>query len=304
MKLLITGTAGFVMSHVADYFQKQEHSVIGIDAFLEGSCWRNFPTSLSRRVEDLKLEDVKWADYVIHGAALSNVDTSIKDPRAFESNISATANICWLATQLKKPVLVVSTDEVYGSYDYTGTYPPWVGFKEGRVLNPSSAYAASKAASDLVALSYFKTYGTDVRITRCSNNWGTRQQDKLIPTICKKMVEGKYIPIFKTPATRDWLHVEDHARAIACVMQRGQAGEVYNVSANNEKSPLDIVKLLDQENWVRLVEDRPGYDLRYFCNSDKIRKLGWEPRIEMNESTLARVALWYFKAFKEGYFNG
>jgi dTDP-glucose 4,6-dehydratase len=305
MKILVTGMAGFIASHFADECLLRGHEVIGLDGFLEGSNINNCNEDIflyKGYVEDSDLvdhicRDNKF-DVIVHFAALSNVDTSIKTPGAFDRNILATTSVCRAATEYNLRLVVVSTDEAYGSY-IEGWLGKDNGYTEDQILNPSSPYAASKAASDLMALSYFKTFNTDIRITRCSNNFGTRQVDKLIPTVIKKALADEKIPIFRTPALRDWLHVLDHCDAIFTVIEKGTPGEIYNISANDEHSPGDIAKLIlralnKPEDLIQLVEDRPGYDHRYFVNSTKLRNLGWKPERKVKE-VLSKY--WFYECY-------
>jgi dTDP-glucose 4,6-dehydratase len=309
MLFLVTGNAGFIASNLVDYLINRGHNVIGIDALLEGSCVRNINSKILQWWT-FPLHETKWQciessylpDYIIHTAALSNVDTSIKSPQLFNWNYLATSNVLEWAREWKIPILYASTDEVYGTYK--PYVEPWEenGFTEQSRLEPSNPYAASKAACDLLAISYHTTWGADVRITRCSNNFGIRQQDKLIPTILKKHFRGEKIPIFETPAMRDWLHVEDHCSAIMTVIEKGRPGEIYNISANAEKSPQEVVKLFGLQDEMVLIPSRPGYDLRYFVNSDKIKSLGWKPARTL-ENSIDELTGWYEKAFKEAYFD-
>lgn len=304
--LLITGVAGFIGSHLVDVAIERGYSVIGVDAFLEGSNKNNCCPDIeiiTARVEHLDLERLKRKrfDAVISCAALSNVDTSIKSPLEFESNVSSTNNLAWIATQLKIPYIHVSTDEVYGPWRVwqTGSH----GFYEEDEYNPTSAYAASKAASELMALSYFKTFGADIRISRGANTYGTRQQDKLIPTIVKKVIAGEKVPIFKTPAKREWLHCLDHCDAILTILEKGKAGEIYNVSSGETRSPLEILKLLAPQAPYELVEDRKGYDLEYKIDSSKIKaELGWEASHSVDRELPCHFD-WYKNAFESGYFS-
>lgn len=312
-KLLITGGAGFIGSHLVDMALDKGYEVLAVDAMLEGSNQNNINPNCEfvyKRVEDLVIAGFKEKpDAIINVAALSNVDTSITNPRAFESNVSSASNMAWLATQMDIPLVHVSTDEEYGPYyasrDISGrrSCTKSVGYKEYQILNPTSAYAASKAAGTLMALSYFKTFGADIRVSRGANTYGTRQQDKLIPTICRKVLSGEPVPIFKTPAKREWLHVLDHCSALLAILERGKAGEIYNVSSGEQRSPLEILKLLSPFAPYELVEDRKGYDLEYKIDSSKIRDtLGWKPQYKVDEH-VPPLQDWYFKAFDSGYFS-
>lgn len=211
-------------------------------------------------------------------------------------------------------ILSGNTDEEYGPYR---PYPNYVkyskhgkqfldqypGYDEEKSLDPTSAYAASKASSTLMALSYFKTFGAPIMVSRGANTYGTRQQDKLIPTICKKVLSGEPVPIFKTPAKREWLHVLDHCSALLTILEKGKAGEIYNVSSGEQRSPLEILKLLSPYAPYELVPDRKGYDLEYKIDSSKIRDtLGWEPVYHVDEH-VPPLLNWYTQAFLQGYYD-
>ena len=317
-RILITGGAGFIMSHVVDEAIHQGYDVCNVDAMLEGSCQNNLNPKarhVNGYVEDVEfMQDVVRGvrpDLVIHGAALSNVDTSIKTPLEFNYNYVATATLCQvLKEENYSGILVhIGTDEEYGAFDYASAAGAESnGFTEQSKLNPTSSYAVSKVASSLIALSYWKTWGLRVRVTRCSNNYGIRQQDKLIPTIFKKLHQQEKIPIFKTPARRNWLHVEDHVSAMFHVAEHGQDGEVYNVSSNENLSPREIVEIMMGENNANAhiveVPDRLAYDLVYKINSQKLRNTGWEPKHSIKDQ-LPNMIQWYLRAYEQGYFaNG
>lgn len=307
---MITGAAGFIGSHLVDMALDKGYEVTAVDAMLEGSNKNNLNINSERwflPVEELGKGALTGVDGVINCAALSNVDTSIRDPRAFESNVTSASNIAFLAMKKGIPLVHVSTDEEYGPYRWwtdNGRLDNDVrGYQECQNLDPTSAYAASKAAGTLMALSYFKTFGADIRVSRGANTYGTRQQDKLIPTICKKVLACEGVPIFKTPAKREWLHVLDHCSALFAILERGKAGEIYNVSSGEQRSPLEILKLLSPLAPYELVEDRKGYDLEYKIDSSKIRDtLGWEPQYKVDEH-VPPLLEWYFKAFDSGYFS-
>lgn len=290
-KLLISGTAGFIGSTLVDIALDRGYEVFGVDALIEGSSRNNLRKDVDFkqiRVENLTkyhLQDWK-TDAVINVAAMSNVDTSIRAPRSFESNVTSASNIAWLCTQSEVPLVHCSSDEEYGPYSrYRDPY--WEtggGYTEEQFLAPTSAYAASKAAGTLMALSYYNTYRSNVRVSRGANTYGTRQVDKLIPTICKKVVAGEAIPIFRTPALREWLHVVDHCEALLTILEKGKAGEIYNVGSGQQRSPQDIANLLAPGHPQVLVEDRKGYDLEYKLDASKIeRELGWRPRFDVDK---------------------
>jgi dTDP-glucose 4,6-dehydratase len=246
-------------------------------------------------------EDIKF-DAIIHFAAESHVDRSIFDSSPFlRTNVMGTGNILDVAKERGCKVLHVSTDEVYGSIA-EGM------FTEESPLRPNSPYAASKAASDLVARSYHETYGLDVVITRCSNNYGPYQfPEKLIPLVIANSLEGRQVPVYGDGLNvRDWLHVLDHCRALDAVFQRGRPGEVYNIGGNNEQKNVDIVRRLlcilaertgrDEGpllDLITFVKDRPGHDRRYAIDPSKMeRELGWRAEVKFDKG-LAMTVDWY-----------
>jgi dTDP-glucose 4,6-dehydratase len=194
-----------------------------------------------------------------------------------------------------KTFLQVSTDEVYGSIDQGS-------WSESHPLLPNSPYAATKAAADLLARSYFRTYGLDVRVTRSSNNYGPRQfPEKFIPLMVTRLMKNLKVPIYGNGQnTRDWIHVEDHCRALYLVLTSGQAGEIYNIGGGKELKNIDLAKMLivltgKDDSSIEYVSDRLGHDLRYSVDSEKIsRELGFEPLIEFN-SGLESTLRWYME---------
>src|SRR5512140_1799245 len=221
-------------------------------------------------------------DAVMHRAAESHVDRSILAPAVFiETNVRGTQVLLEAAREMGvKRFLHVSTDEVYGSLGPTGL------FTEETPLAPSSPYSASKAGSDLLALAYAHTFGMDVVVTRCSNNYGPYQfPEKLIPLMIANALEDRPLPVYGDGMNvRDWIHVEDHARGLVAALEQGKAGQVYNFGASSERRNLDVVKaVLDHlgkpHALVRFVEDRLGHDWRYAIDASKARaELGWAPR--------------------------
>ena len=265
-------------------------------------------------VEDRQLLDRLFAqfrfDTVVHFAAESHVDRSIVEPELFlRTNVLGTqalldtAKAHW-SLEPRNPFgaayrggvrfLQVSTDEVYGALGPTGM------FTEATPLAPNSPYSASKAAADLMALAYHKTYGLPVNITRCSNNYGPFQfPEKLIPLMICRALEDQPLPVYGDGLqVRDWLHVQDHCRAIAAVLERGRAGEVYNIGGHSEKTNLEIVRLIlrelgKPESLITYVTDRPGHDRRYAIDNTKITaQLGWTPTRTFEEG-MRETILWY-----------
>ena len=235
-------------------------------------------------------------DILINFAAESHVDRSITSPADFVSaNIVGTANLLQSARQHGIPRYVqISTDEVYGSLGETGY------FTETTPLAPSSPYSASKAAADLLALAAFHTYGQDIVITRCSNNYGPYQfPEKLIPLMITRALAGEKLPVYGDGQNvRDWIHVDDHCAGIAIAADRGKAGEVYNFGGNNEHKNLDLVRAMLQslgksEDLIEFVTDRPGHDRRYAIDASKARnELGWIPTWNF-EAGLQQTVDWY-----------
>ena len=235
-------------------------------------------------------------DILINFAAESHVDRSITSPADFvNSNIVGTANLLQSAREHGIPRFVqISTDEVYGSLGESGF------FTESTPLAPSSPYSASKAAADLLVLAAFHTYGQDVVITRCSNNYGPYQfPEKLIPLMITKALAGEKLPVYGDGQNvRDWIHVDDHCAGIAIAAARGKAGEVYNFGGNNEHKNLDLVKALltslgKGEDLIEFVKDRPGHDQRYAIDASKARnELGWIPTWNF-DAGLQQTVDWY-----------
>lgn len=248
-------------------------------------------------------------DRVVHFAAESHVDRSILGPTAFvHTNVMGTATLLEAARTAwaTRPgrFLQVSTDEVYGSLQNTGF------FTEATPLDPSSPYSASKAAADQIALSYHRTFGLDVVLTRCCNNYGPYQfPEKLIPLMITRALAGESLPVYGTGQNvRDWIHVDDHNRGVLLVLDKGRAGEVYNLGARCEKRNLDLVKALlraaaaikgwdpaEVEGRIRFVTDRPGHDWRYAIDPSKSeRDLGFTPQVSFEEG-LASTVRWYLE---------
>ncbi len=235
-------------------------------------------------------------DAVLHLAAESHVDRSILGPEVFvQTNVLGTQVLLEAAMVGKvRRLVMVSTDEVYGSLGPTGA------FSEMSPLQPSSPYSASKAAADLIALAYGHTFGIDVVVTRCSNNYGRYQfPEKLIPLMIVSALHDKPLPVYGDGGNvRDWLHVEDHCDALLAVLERGGAGEVYNIGGGAERKNIDVVRVLLQllgksEDLIRFVTDRPGHDRRYAIDASKIRtELSWKP-VHTFEEGLAETVRWY-----------
>ncbi len=238
---------------------------------------------------------LQGVDVVVHFAAESHVDRSIQGSSEFiQTNVAGTHSMLQASMENKvKIFLHVSTDEVYGSID-TGSWT------EEEPLLPNSPYAASKAASDLIARSYFVTHGLDVRITRCSNNFGPYQYpEKVIPLFITNLIEGKKIPLYGDGLNvRDWLHVDDHCLGIQAVIEKGRAGEIYNIGGgtelnNNELTSLILQHMNQPHDMIQMVEDRKAHDRRYSVNTSKSeRLLGYSPTKSL-DSALPTIIEWY-----------
>ena len=312
MVILVTGGAGFIGSnHVRYLLEHSDDRVVNLDALTYAGNLENLAGLEDHpryrfvrgdiRDEGLVAELLasEAVEAIIHFAAESHVDRSLEAPGVFlDTNTRGT--LVLLQAALAHGVgcfVMVSTDEVYGSLE-----PSAPGFTESTPLAPNSPYAASKAAADLMCRAYHHTFGLDVRITRCSNNYGPYQfPEKLIPLMIANALEDRPLPVYGDGRNvRDWLHVEDHCRAVDLVMRRGRAGEVYNIGGSNEWANLDLVKLLlgklgKPESLITFVPDRPGHDRRYAIVADKIAaELGWRPRLAFPEG-LGRTVDWYLE---------
>ena len=306
MKLLVTGGLGFIGSNfiLKILHENEGFDIVNVDAELAGSNIKNLS-----QVKNLKnyeyvkgnitnrklMEDlIKNCDVVVNFAAESFVDRSINDANPFlVSNIRGAYTILDIITKQKKRMIQISTDEVFGSLsNETAT--------EESKFNPSSPYAATKAAAELLINSYFTTFNSDVIITRCTNNYGPRQfAEKLVPKTIILAYHNKKIPIYGNGKNiRDWIYVDDHCDAVLSALHHGKSGESYNISANNEIDNLAIVrKILEimnkPETLIEFVEDRPGHDLRYSLDSTKISdQLGWKIKSSFGEG-LEKTVQWY-----------
>ncbi|MCI3278977.1 dTDP-glucose 4,6-dehydratase [Streptomyces cylindrosporus] len=312
MRILVTGGAGFIGSHYArtlldggydEYEGFADARVTVLDKLSYAGNRDNLPLHHPRldfvegSVCDLPLllDLLPGHDAVVHFAAESHVDRSLEFAADFvRTNVGGTQALLEACLRTRVPRMVhVSTDEVYGTIDEGSWTEEWP-------LLPNSPYAASKAASDLIARSYWRTHGVDLSITRCSNNYGPHQHpEKLIPLFVTNLLEGRRLPLYGDGSNvREWLHVDDHCRAIQLVLTRGRAGEIYNVGGGNEQTNRAITeRLLDLcgADWsaVRQVADRLGHDRRYSLDETKIRtELGYAPRIPF-ERGLADTVAWY-----------
>ena len=302
MKVLVTGGAGFIGTNCIDYFQKLGYDVINVDKLGTGSVKRNLSIvkcefhkiDISKKFPNELLDNV---DFIINLASESHVDRSITDPVLFyKNNVGLMINLLEALRKHSSDIRMVhvSTDEVYGDI-IEGS------FSEDSALRPSSPYSASKASQDSFALAYARTYGLNISITRCTNNYGPFQlPEKLIPKTIIRAFRNEKIPVYGDGMQiRDWLYVRDHCRAIEYVAKKGKKGEIYNVSGGNEIPNIEIVKkilsmLNRDESLIQHVEDRKGHDLRYSLNSEKIRNMGWRPEVNLEEG-LQKTVEWYLE---------
>ncbi|MFN2549788.1 MAG: dTDP-glucose 4,6-dehydratase [Myxococcales bacterium] len=305
MNLLVTGGAGFIGSNFVRFLRRErpDWKVVNLDKLTYAGNAESLPDArdfVHGDIADAKLVErvMRGVDAVVNLAAESHVDRSILGPGVFvETNVGGTQVLLDGARQAGvKRFVQVSTDEVYGSLGATGK------FNENSPLRPSSPYSASKAAADLLALSYAHTFGMDVVVTRCSNNYGPYQfPEKLIPLMIANALEGRRLPVYGDGLQiRDWIHVEDHCRALLAALEKSRAGEVYNVGSDNEWPNLRIVSRLLEilgkpAELIEHVKDRPGHDRRYAIDASKARaELGWAPRIDFSDGLVATVD-WYVK---------
>ena len=305
MRLFVTGAAGFIGSNYARYvLATSDDQVTVYDAL----TYAGNLASLRDLEEDPRFSFVKGDicdrgavsdamqghDAVVHFAAESHVDRSIVNPDAFIStNCGGTNVLCDVARRLGvERFLHISTDEVYGSIDVGS-------FRERDVLGPRSPYSASKAASDLIALSYLETYGLPVVVSRSSNNFGPYQYpEKVIPLFVTNLLDGRKVPLYGDGLNvRDWCFVEDNCAGVDLVLRRGVTGEIYNIGAGNEITNRELTDRLlalcgRDESFVEYVTDRLGHDRRYSISIEKIRGLGWRPTRDLGDALAATVE-WY-----------
>ena len=313
--ILITGGAGFIGSNFIYLILKErpDWKMVCVDSLTPVSNLRALDDAFKSHNfvfyrEDIRNKDgifeifkKEKPDIVVNFAAESHVDNSINNPGIFfETNVVGTTVLLDACREYGiKRFHQVSTDEVYGdiALDDMDT-----AFDENSPLRPSSPYSASKAAADLIVLSYHRTYGLPVTISRCSNNYGPNQnKEKLIPMVINNTLNNKPTPIYGNGLNvRDWIYVEDHCRGILAILEKGRDGEIYNLCGNNLKTNLEIVKLILKElnkpqSLITFVEDRKGHDKKYKVSRLKAkRELGWEPVTSFNES-LKRTVEWYRK---------
>ena len=306
-KILITGGAGFIGSNFIRYIIKKypKYKIVNLDKLtycgnldnLKGIKSKNYHFAKGDICNKKLVDDLaSKCECIINFAACTHVDRSILDATDFiKTNIYGTNVLLEAAKKHKVSKFIqISTDEVYGS-TLKGS------FKEGDPLEPNSPYSASKAAGDLLALSYFTTHKIPVIITRSSNNFGPYQYpEKLMPLFITNAYEGKQLPIYGDGKNvRDWIYVVDNCRAIDKVWHKGKAGQVYNIGAGNEETNMKITKLILKhlkrgQELIKYVADRPGHDRRYSLNCNKLKKLGWKP-IHKFEDALKETVNWFLE---------
>jgi len=308
MRLLVTGGAGFIGSCFVRHVLKKHptYKIINLDALTYCGNIENLDdiknnqnhTFVHGNICDRKLvrDLIAQVDCVVNFAAESHVDNSIKHPEIFiETNVQGTLNLLQASKELGvERYLQVSTDEVYGTLGKTGY------FYETTPLAPNSPYSASKASADLLVRAYNETYKLPVLNTRCSNNYGPYQYpEKLIPFFISQLLKDEKVPVYGDGLNvRDWLYVYDHCEAIDVVLHKGKIGEVYNIGGHNEKTNMEITRLIlaamgKDETSIKYVEDRLGHDRRYAISNDKITsELGWKPSLTFEEGIKITID-WY-----------
>ena len=312
MRLLVTGGCGFIGSNFIRYVLQhyQPEMITNVDALTYAGSLEStsdFLPEFGDRYEFIRSDIADFAAVdealsnhsyfaVVNFAAESHVDRSIASPENFfRTNIIGASNLLESARRHGvKRFVQVSTDEVYGSLGEIGR------FSELSPINPSSPYSASKASADLLVLAAHKTFGQDVVVTRCSNNYGPYQfPEKLVPVAILRALADEPVPVYGDGLNvRDWIHVEDHCAAVFDVLMQGRAGEIYNIGAENERTNLELVRAIlshleKSEELIKFVPDRPGHDRRYAIDSSKIRnEIGWKP-LHSLERGLSETIEWY-----------
>ena len=313
MKILVTGGAGFIGGNFVHHMVNKypDYEIVNLDLLTyagnletlkpveDKPNYKFVKGDIADREFIMDLFEKEKFDIVVNFAAESHVDRSIEDPSIFvKTNVEGTVVLLDAAKKYGvKRYHQVSTDEVYGDLPLDR---PDLFFTEETPIHTSSPYSSSKAGADLLVLAYYRTYGLPVTISRCSNNYGPYHfPEKLIPLMIANALADKPLPVYGEGLNvRDWLYVEDHCKAIDLIIHNGRVGEVYNVGGHNEKSNLDVVKIIlkalgKSEDLITFVKDRPGHDRRYAIDPAKIHnELGWLPQTKF-EDGIAKTIEWY-----------
>lgn len=341
MTIIVTGGAGFIGSNFVFHMLEKypDYRIVCVDKLtyagnlstlapvMDNPNFRFCKIDICDREAIYQLFEEEHPDMVVNFAAESHVDRSIENPEVFlDTNIKGTAVMMDACRKYGiQRYHQVSTDEVYGDLPLDR---PDLFFTEETPIHTSSPYSSSKAGADLLVLAYHRTYGLPVTISRCSNNYGPYHfPEKLIPLMILNALAGKALPVYGNgQQIRDWLYVEDHARALYCVVKTGAVGETYNIGGHNERKNLEVVEtvcsLLEElapqkpqgiaqyRDLIAFVDDRPGHDLRYAIDASKIaRELGWMPQ-ETFESGMRKTVQWYlanqawWKPVQDGSYQG
>lgn len=326
MRILVTGGAGFIGSNFIHYMLEKhpDYRIICLDKLTYAGNLRNLESALNRenfhfikgdicdRELVYRVFEEEKPDVVVNFAAESHVDRSIEDPEIFlKTNIIGTQVLMDACRKYGiKRFHQVSTDEVYGDLPLDR---PDLKFTEKSPLKPSSPYSASKASADLLVMAYHRTYGLPVTISRCSNNYGPYQfPEKLIPLMIINAIHDRPLPVYGDGRNvRDWIHVKDHCEAIDLIIHEGKEGEIYNIGGENERSNIEVVKMIlkelgKPESLIKFVKDRPGHDRRYALDITKMKEeFDWSPKISFEEGLKSTIK-WYLenRSWWEEIING
>ena len=304
LKILVTGGAGFIGCNFVRYMLKEhpDDEIVVLDKLTYAGRLENLEGVMDKITfvkgdicdKDIVKKTMEGCDWAVNFAAESHVDRSIEGPEVFvRTDIFGVFTLLEEARRIGlKKFVQISTDEVYGS-TRSGS------FSETDTLDPSSPYSASKAGGELLARSYVRTYGMDVAVTRSSNNYGPYQHpEKLIPRFIVKILRNESLPIYgKGDNVRDWLHVEDNCRAIDLVLRKSRPGDVVNIGSGNERTNIEVTKQMlahmkKPESMITYVQDRAGHDFRYSLDWERIKRMGWMPKVKFEDGVKTTVD-WY-----------